>query len=172
MKNQTSVVKAEPSKKENLKLFAIFAFLIFAATILGTLDGFNGLEWIRWFMGGFMIIFGGLKLVGIEVFIKVAPLYDLIAKRFGPYKYLYPLIQVLLGGMYIVAALPILRDLLTIAMALSGLVGMIQVVSKRGPIKLSYLGTILRLRFSTVTIIENTVMVVLGTLMLIGEILR
>ena len=37
--------------------------------------------------------FGGMKLLGIEVFIKVFPLYDLIAKRLRPYKYIYPLMR-------------------------------------------------------------------------------
>lgn len=169
MKQQTAVVKAEPSRKENAKLIAIFVFLIVSATVMGTLDGFNILEWIRWFMGGFMIIFGGLKLLGIEVFIKVFPLYDLIAKRIRPYKYLYPLLQVFLGMLFLAGIFTLFRDIVTIAIGLSGLIGMIQIVSKRGPIRLSYLGTIIRLRFSTVTLLENSIMVVLGILMLIAE---
>lgn len=171
MKQQTAVVKAEPSRKENAKLIGIFVFLILSATLMGTLDGFNGLEWIRWFMGGFMIIFGGLKLVGIEVFIKVFPLYDLIAKRFPPYKYIYPLLQVFLGMLFIAGIFIMFRDIATILIGLSGLIGMIQIVSRRGPIRLSYLGTILRLRFSTVTLLENTIMVTLGILMLVAELL-
>ena len=66
MKKQTAVVKAEPSKKENAKLIGIFVFLILSATLMGTLDGFNVLEWIRWFMGGFMIIFGKDERVKFE----------------------------------------------------------------------------------------------------------
>ncbi len=169
MQKQTAVVKAIPSRKENAKLAGIFLFLIVAATLMSTLDSFDGLEWIRWFMGGLMIIFGGLKLLGIEVFTKVFPLYDLIAKRFAPYKYVYPLLQVLLGMFFIMGAYPVVRNILTIVVGASGLIGMIQVVSQRGAIRLSYLGTILRLRFSTVILIENTIMVCLGTIMLIAE---
>lgn len=171
MQKQTAVVKAVPSRKENAKLAGIFLFLIISATLMSTLNSFNGIEWIRWFMGGLMIIFGGLKLLGIEVFIKVFPLYDLIAKRFAPYKYIYPLLQVLLGMFFIMGAWPAIRNVTTIVIGLSGLIGMIQVVSRRGAIRLSYLGTILRLRFSTVTLIENTLMVGLGIIMLISEIL-
>ena len=96
MHKQTAIVKAIPSKKENAKLIGIFIFLIISATLMGTLNSFNAVEWVRWFMGGLLIIFGGLKLLGIEVFIKVFPLYDLIAKRLAFYKYIYPLLQVLL----------------------------------------------------------------------------
>lgn len=171
MQKQTAVVKAIPSRKENFKLIGIFLFLVISATLMSTLDSFNGIEWIRWFMGGLMIIFGGLKLLGIEVFIKVFPLYDLIAKRISPYKYVYPLLQVLLGMFFIMGAFPFVRNLLTIIVGLSGLIGMVQIVSRRGAIRLSYLGTILRLRFSTVTLIEDTLIVCLGTIMLISEFL-
>lgn len=166
----TSIIKAEPSRKENLKLIAIFVFLIISATLMSTLHSINALEWIRWFMGGLLIIFGGLKLVGIEVFIKVFPLYDLIAKRISAYRYVYPLLQVFLGMMFIVGASPPVRNTLTVVIGLSGLVGMISVVLKRGAVRLSYLGTILRLRFSTVILIENTLMVFFGIIMLISEI--
>ena len=171
MQKQTAVVKAIPSRKENAKLIGIFIFLIISATLMSTLHSFNGLEWIRWFMGGLMIIFGGLKLVGIEVFIRVFPLYDLIAKRFAPYKYVYPLLQVLLGMFFVIGAFPAIRNLLTIIIGLSGLIGMVKVVSNRGAIRLSYLGTILRLRFSTVVLIENSLMVCLATIMLISELI-
>lgn len=169
MQKPTAIVKAVPSRRENAKLVAIFIFLSVAATLMSTLYSFNGLEWIRWFMGGLMIMFGGFKLVGIEVFIKVFPLYDIIAKRLRPYKYAYSLLQVILGMMFITGSIPLVRNGLTIGMGLSGLVGMLQVVSKRGPIRLSYLGTIIRLRFSTVILIENTLMVCLGAIMLIAE---
>lgn len=160
---------AESTYKEGLKLGAIFIFLITAATVMGTLDGFNGLEWIRWFMGGFMIIFGGFKLVGAEVFTRVLPLYDLIGKRFSLYRYIYPLLQVLLGMLFMIGAFSVTREILTIVAALSGLIGMIRVVSHRGAIKLSYFGSIIKLRFSTVIMFENIIMIVLGIIMLIAE---
>jgi hypothetical protein len=71
--------------------------------------------------------------------------------------------------LFLAGIFTIFRDVMTIITGLSGLIGMVQIVSKRGPIRLSYLGTIIRLRFSTVTLLENTIMVVLGILMLIAE---
>lgn len=169
MKQRTAVVQAEPSIKEYLKLVVIFVFLSISATLMSTLSGFNAVEWVRWFMGGFMIIFGGLKLMGIEVFIKVFPLYDLIAKRVSPYKYIYPMLQVFLGMLFLIGIFPTFRDSLTILIGLSGLIGMVSIISQRGAVRLSYLGTILRLRFSSVTLLENSIMVVLAVIMLIAE---
>lgn len=169
MQKQTAVVQAVPSTKEYVKLGAILGFLSLSALLMSTLDGFNGIEWIRWFLGGFLIVFGGLKLMGIEVFIKVFPLYDLIAKRFPPYKYLYPLLQVFMGMLFVAGIFTVVRDLIVVMMGLSGLVGMVKIVSNRGPVRLSYVGTIIRLRFSTVTLLENTIIVFLGVIMLIAE---
>ncbi len=171
MHKQTAIVKAEPSIKENAKLVGIFLFLIISATLMGAMGSINAVEWLRWFMGGLLIIFGGLKLLGIEVFIKVFPLFDLLAKRVRPYKYIYPFVQVLFGIFFIVGAWPLFRNLATIVIGLSGLIGMINVVIQRGAVRLSYLGTILRLRFSTVILIENTLMVCLSVIMLISELI-
>ena len=170
MKTNIVPTQAESNLKEYTKLAGVFIFLILAATLMGTLDGFNGIEWIRWFMGGFMIVFGGLKLMGIEVFVKVAPRYDLIAKRLTPYKYVYPLIQVLLGMLFIIGLFQVFTSLTSLIVGLSSLIGMIQVLSSRGPIRLSYLGTVIGLRFSTVSIIENTIIVVLSIISVITAI--
>lgn len=172
MQKQTAIVKAIPSRKENAKLAGIFIFLIISATLMGAMGSINAVEWIRWFMGGLMVIFGGLKLLGIEVFVKVFPLYDLIAKRFSVYKYIYPLLQVFLGLLFLIGIFPFFRNIAVIIIGTSGLIGMVKVVSKRGSIRLSYLGTILRLRFSTVIIIENTLMVSLSIIMLFAELLK
>lgn len=170
MKTNIAPTQAESNAKEYAKLGGVFIFLILAATLMGTLDGFNGVEWIRWFMGGFMIVFGGLKLIGIEVFVKVAPLYDLIARRIKPYKYIYPLIQVFLGLMFIIGLFQVFTSVVSLVFGLSSLLGMIQILSSRGPIRLSYLGTIIGLRFSTVSILENTIIVVLSTISLITSV--
>ena len=169
MSAKPTIVKAETTKKEYAKLTGIFLFLIIAATLMGTLDGFNAHEWLRWFMGGFMILFGSFKLMGIEVFIKVFPLYDLIAKKFKPYTYIYPLLQIFLGMLYIAGLMAVPRDLITLIMAASGGIGILKIVSARGPIKLSYLGNTIKLRYSTVSLLENTIMAVGAFILLVGN---
>lgn len=168
MSQNTQVIYAESTRKERYKFVGIIFFLIIAATLMGTLTNFNVHEWLRWFMGGFLIMFAGFKLIGVEVFIRVFPLYDLIAKHFKPYTYMYPLIQAFLGMWYITGLSPIVRDIATIIFGISSLIGVIQIVSRRGAIKLAYLGNIIKLRYSTVIIFENTVMVALGLLALIS----
>lgn len=170
MKKQTAVVIAEHSYKEYAKLVAIFVFLIISATTMSTLGGINVLEWLRWFMGGFMLFFGSLKLMGVETFIKVFPLYDLIAKRVRPYKYVYPFLQILLGISFFIGSFDYVRELLVVVLSISSLVGIVGIVTKRGAVRFSYLGTIIKLRFSSVVILENIIMLVASILMLIANI--
>lgn len=169
MSSKPTVVKAEMTRREYTKFGAILLFLMIAATLMGTLNGFNAHEWLRWFMGGFMIVFGSFKLINMEVFLRVFPLYDLIAKRFKPYAYFYPLLQAGLGMVYITGLVPRLRDVVTLVIAISGGLGMMKLVAARGPVKLSYLGTTIRLRFSSVVLLENTIMAVSAFLMLVGS---
>ncbi len=164
------VVQAQTTSKERMKFAGVLVFLAIAATLMGTLNGFNGQEWIRWFLGGFLIMFAGFKLIGIEVFLRVFPLYDLIAKRFTPYKYIYPLLQAFLGMWYITGLSPLLRDIVVVTVSFSGLWGMVKLVSARGQVRLSYLGTIIQLRYSTVTIIENATVVALAIIMLVTDV--
>jgi hypothetical protein len=119
-------------------------------------------------MGGFLIMFAGFKLIGVEVFIRVFPLYDIIATRVKLYTYMYPLLQAFLGMWYITGLSPRVRDVITIIFGLSSLIGIVQVVGKRGPIKLAYLGTTIRLRYSSIIIFENVIMVLGALLALIS----
>lgn len=164
------VVQAKSTTKERMKFAGILVFLSIAATLMGTLNGFNGQEWIRWFLGGFLIMFGGFKMIGIEVFLRVFPLYDLIAKRFALYKYAYPLLQAFIGMWYITGLSPLLRDIIVLVISFSGLWGMLKLVSARGAVRLAYLGNIIQLRYSTVTIIENATIVTLAIVMLATDI--
>lgn len=169
MSSRSAVVKAVATRKEYTKLAGILFFLMIAATLMGTLSGFNAHEWLRWFMGGFMIVFGSFKLIGMEVFLRVFPLYDLIAKRFKPYAYVYPLLQTFIGMIYITGLIPRLRDLVTLIIAVSGGLGMLKLVSTRGPVRVAYFGTVIRIRYSTVSLLENAIMAVSAFIMLAGS---
>src|SRR5690606_29058660 len=87
------VVPAESSQREYLKLGGILLLIVICATVMSTVLGFDWQEWMRWFMGGFFVIFGSFKLIGYEMFIMMFPTYDPIAKRFPLYNYFYPFIE-------------------------------------------------------------------------------
>lgn len=158
----------ESSRKEYLKFCGILLFLALAGLVMSTLSGFNWEEWMRWFMGGFFIIFGGFKLIGYEMFILTFRGYDLIAKKHKVYAYIYPFIEVLLGGLYVLNLLPIPRDLVTIILMTVGTVGVAKAIAHKSAIQCACLGNIIKLPLTTVSLIEDLTMAVMAFIMLLA----
>lgn len=160
-------VEVETSRKEYMKLFGILLFLALAGVAMSTLSGFNWEEWMRWFMGGFFIVFGSFKLIGMEMFVIAFRGYDPIAKRLRPYAYIYPFIEIFLGIFYILNMATIFRDVSTIiVMSISGY-GVFKAISHHEQIKCACLGNIIKLPLTTVSLIENLTMAVMALIMLL-----
>ncbi len=161
------MVAPESSRKEYLKFGGIILFLLFAGFGMSTLSGFHWEEWMRWFMGGFFIIFGSFKLIGLENFVVVFRDYDILAKKFRPYPYIYPFIEILLGMFYVLNMASIVRDIFTIALMLVGAYGVYQALQRRDHIKCACLGNIIKLPLTTVSLIENLTMAAMALIMLL-----
>lgn len=162
-------MNTDSSKKEYFKLFGIFFVLAAAATLMSTNLEFHWTAWMRWFMGGFFLVFGSFKLIGYEMFVQMFPRYDVIGRRYKLYNYLYPFIEISLGIAYILDVAPVLRDGITLAIMLVGAYGVAKGLAKRGPtFHCACLGGIIKLPLSTVTLLEDLVMAVMAALMLIA----
>lgn len=53
------------------------------------------------FMGVWFLLFGILKLLDLEGFVKTFMQYDIVAKRRKPYGYFFPFLEILLGIAYL-----------------------------------------------------------------------
>ena len=161
--------KTDSSTKEYAKLFVIFALLAAAATLMSTLLEFHWTDWMRWFMGGFFLVFGSFKLIGYEMFVHMFPRYDVIGQRYKLYNYLYPFIEISLGVAYVLDIKPLLRDSITLTIMLIGAYGVAKGLAKRGPtFHCACLGGIIKLPLSTVTLVEDLVMATMAALMIIA----
>lgn len=157
-------------RSEYLKFFGIIAGLMVAATLMSGLTGFSWEEWMRWFMGGFFIVFGSFKLIGLENFVIAFRGYDLIAKKYRPYPYVYPFIEIVLGICYALNIGPIPRDIITIALMSVGAYSVTKALAhKSGQIQCACLGNIIRLPLTTVSLVENIGMAFLALLMLLAN---
>lgn len=160
---------AESSKKEYFKLALVFIVIAAAATVMSTTVEFHWTSWMRWFMGGFFLVFGSFKLIGYEMFVQMFPRYDIIGKRYKLYNYLYPFIELSLGVAYILDVLPFLRDSITLFIMLIGAYGIAKSLLRSGPkFHCACLGGIIKLPLSTVTLIEDLLMAVMAALMLLA----
>lgn len=162
------MVAAETNKVEYLKLGGVLLVIAICATIMSTVLGFDWQEWMRWFMGGFFIIFGSLKLIGYETFIMMFPVYDPIAKRFKLYNYFYPFIELFLGFLYVANLLELPRDIATIVLLGIGAYGVLKAIAAQKGIRCACLGNIIKLPLSSVTLLEDVLMVAMAAIMLIS----
>ncbi len=146
------------SKKiEQLKLSSILG-LIFLASFLAFSAGEEQtlLSFMRWYTGIFLLTFAAFKLFDYKMFILIFSAYDIIAKRFKLYAYVYPFILLGLAGLYFVDVLPIFRNFATLIVALVVSIGVFQDAFLSGnKSSCGILGKIIKLPYTTVSFIEN-----------------
>ncbi len=149
-------------------LMVIIGLIILICFALQIAAGsFNAHIWMQHFMGFFFVIFAMFKLINLPGFCKGFLMYDLLAKRFSAYGYIYPFIELALGLAYLSNVLPMLTNLVTlIVMAVSSL-GVIKSIRDGMNIKCACLGTVLNVPLSTVSVIENVGMGLMAAGMLL-----
>lgn len=141
-------------------LFIIFAFITGLATITAAQHGqFNWMQWMNNFMGGFFIAFSFFKLLDLKGFADSYSTYDLIARKAYRYAFVYPFIELGLGIAYIVGWQPFFTNIVTIIVMAVSSVGVIQSVFNKRKIRCACLGAVFNLPMSTITIIEDLLMV-------------
>jgi hypothetical protein len=161
---QHIMVHGESSPKEYLK----FSFVIIGITLTSWLLSDGGfLEWARWFMGVFFIVFASFKFVGYRMFAEMFAGYDVVAKQFKAYAYAYPFIELALGLLYIANLYPIARDWVTLVVMAIGSIGVIQEIQKRSGVHCACLGNVIKLPLSTVSLVEDIGMGLMAAVMLI-----
>jgi len=130
---------------------------------------FSGMLWMRHFMAGFFIVFSFFKLLHLEGFVNSYAMYDIVAARWQFWGYIYPFIELGLGILYLTNSTPIFTNWVTIIVLGLSSIGVIQSNLRKQKIKCACLGDVFNLPMSTVTIVEDLVMVgmALGMLMFI-----
>ena len=120
-------------------------------------------------MAGFFLVFSGFKLLDIPGFAQGYSTYDLLAKRWFTYGYIYPFLELLLGLLYIVGFVPPVVSLLTfLLMAFSG-TGVAIKLARREKFHCACLGTFLKVPLTKVTLIEDFGMAVMALLMFVSR---
>ena len=128
------------------------------------------MNWCRYFMAGFFLVFSFFKLLDIDGFADSYSMYDLIAKRVPVYGKVYPFIELTLGFLFIVNAQPLWVNVFTLLLMSVSLAGVLESVFNKRKIRCACLGAVFNLPMSTVTIIEDSLMVVMAAYMILVEI--
>lgn len=143
-------------------ILLIFAY-IFSITFLVELQrGFSWMHWMNIFMGGFFVAFSFFKMLDLKGFSENYFSYDIIAKRWFGYGYFYPFIELALGLAYISSFSPVITNSITFMIMTISIIGVLQAVFSERKIKCACLGSVFNLPMSTVTIIEDMLMIAMS----------
>ena len=119
------------------------------------------------FMAGFFLVFSFFKLLDLRGFAQSYAMYDLLAKKIPAYGYVYPFIELALGTAYLLGYRPADVNLATLIVMSFSSIGVILAVMNKTKIRCACLGTGFNLPMTTVTIIEDLLMVAMSLYMLL-----
>jgi cation transport ATPase len=147
----------------------IFAYVFTVSIIAGsTMLGFDEMVAMRVFMAGFFLVFSFFKLLNLEGFADTYAMYDVIARKFKAWGYIYALIELGLGIAYAANFNPVVTNLITLVVMLVSIIGVLQSVLNKKAIQCACLGAVFNLPMSTVTIIEDGLMIAMSAVMLLS----
>jgi copper chaperone CopZ len=151
-----------------LLIAAYIALASFAGTFTYGRAGFDWSVWMTNAMAGFFLVFSAFKFLNLKGFADAYASYDLGAKAWAPWGYIYPFLELALGCAYLFRwHLPVTNVATIMLMGFSSL-GVIQALSKKQTIRCACLGTVLNVPMSTITLVEDLAMVGMATLALLG----
>jgi len=153
-------------------LFLIAGFITvvsFATSFHGNIYAYERFEFkmfLHNFMTGFFLVFSFFKLLDVKAFAESFQMYDLLAAKLPVYGKIYPFIELGLGVLCLIHFQLYFVYWADILIMGFGALGVIQSVVDKRKIKCACLGTVFNLPMSTVTIIENSLMVLIGIILL------
>jgi copper chaperone CopZ len=154
-------------------LFLILFFLVQVSTFASFDHGdFNWEIWsfkkfLHHFMTGFFLVFSFFKLLDVKAFAMSFRNYDIIASKIPFYGTLYPYLELGLAFACLLTFNNPAVYIFDIVLMFIGLIGVVKSNLAKKEIQCACLGTVFNLPMSKITIIENTIMIVVGVLLLL-----
>ncbi len=176
--SERSLVNLEGQKslpaKQPFRLSTYWPLLLVLAYVVGMASltewahtEFSWRRWMSYFMGFFFLGFAFFKLLSVSKFAKAFASYDILARRVRIYGLAYPFIEVGLGMLFVTQTGLTVANVATVLLMAVGLVGVIIAVFSEREIQCACLGTVFQLPMSVVTIVENSVMLLMAISMLV-----
>lgn len=128
--------------------------------------GFDAMRAMRHFMAGFFLVFSFFKLLDVPAFALSYSSYDIVARRWLGYGYVYPFLELALGAAYLADFRPVLTNAATLVVMGVSTVGVVQSLLARRKIRCACLGAVFNLPMSYITLTEDLLMVGMAAAML------
>ncbi len=153
-------------KSDYTPLIIIIA-LIALASLAAALHPFSIRKFFESFMIGFFLAFSGFKFLDLKAFATSYKEYDLVAKRWPIYGYIYPFVELFFAlAMLASFAVTFILLLEIVIMTISGF-GVVLSKREGKEIQCACLGNLLKVPLTSVSLIEDFGMAALGVVLLL-----
>ncbi len=155
---------------ETYKPIVLIFFYISLITILiqTTNHHFNYMQAMQHFMAGFFLVFSFFKMLNLKGFAESYRMYDVLARKIPTWGYVYAFLEVGLGISYLLNFNPLVTNAVTFIIMSISIIGVLESVLNKKKIQCACLGSVFNLPMSTVTIIEDGLMIIMSLAMLIS----
>ena len=141
-------------------ILLIFGYIVGITLLIEYMHGeFVWMRWMNHFMAGFFIVFSFFKLLNLKGFAESYAMYDIVAKKWNGWGYVYVFTELALGLAFLTGFKPIMTNIVTFVVMTVSIIGVLQSVVNKRKIKCACLGDVFNLPMSTITIIEDALMI-------------
>jgi copper chaperone CopZ len=149
-------------------IFLIFGYILGTTLLVEATNGpFDWLRAMEHFMAGFFLVFCFFKFLDPKGFAESYAMYDILSKKWAGWGYLYAFIEMALGISFLVGFAPLLTNAATFVIMSVSIIGVVKSVVNKRKIKCACLGAVFNLPMTTVTIIEDALMIVMSGVMIL-----
>lgn len=166
--NHNEAVEQTRSWLETYKPILLIFFYISLITVLiqTTNHHFDYMQAMQHFMAGFFLVFSFFKMLNLKGFAESYMMYDVLARKIPAWGYIYAFLEFGLGISYLLNFSPIFTNAVTFIVMSISIIGVLQSVLNKKKIQCACLGAVFNLPMSTVTIIEDGLMIIMSLIML------
>jgi copper chaperone CopZ len=122
---------------------------------------------MRYFMAGFFLVFSFFKLLDLRGFADAYRSYDVVARPWPAWGFIYPFVELALGTAYLVDFNPTATNVATLVLMVVGAIGVLKALLDKRAIRCACLGTALNLPMTTITLVEDLGMAAMAAVMLL-----
>lgn len=149
-------------------ILLIFGYIAVVSVIAGTHQHtFHWMHAMNVFMAGFFLTFSFFKMLDLKGFSESYRMYDIVAKKLPAWGFIYPFVELGLGIAYAANFHPLATNTITLLVMTVSIAGVLQSVLNKRKIQCACLGAVFNLPMSTVTIIEDALMIGMSAIMLL-----
>ena len=165
-------VSDEEEKRSWIEIYKpillIFGYILSVTLLIEYIHkDFIWMRWMNHFMAGFFLVFSFFKIFNLKGFAESYAMYDIVAKKWNGWGYMYAFIELGLGFAFLAAFNPLLTNAITFVVMTISITGVLQSVLNKQKIKCACLGDVFNLPMSTITIIEDALMIGMSGVMLL-----